>query len=233
MPGLEVIIPIAVLSGVLCVDFRTSIGLMISQPICGGLLVGLILAEPVRGLLAGALIQIMFLGNIFVRGKRVLDLPVAGVTASSLFVLADLELAGDLSAAGTAMILALIVGLMAGWLGHFVYGTLHVKLSGLVEKVVDQAEKGRVWYVSLLNVSLLGFHFVYGFVVLALILPLAYRLIIYTLMFPWARTGSVDLLYVFIPFIGIGSLVRSQILKTQTFWFVSGLIVGGVVLFLT
>jgi len=232
MPGLEVIIPVAVLSGLLCVDFRTSIGLMISQPICGGLLTGLILGEPVKGLLAGALIQIMFLGNISVRGKRVLDLPVAGVTAGSLFILADLELAGDLSAAGTAMILSLIVGLMAGWLGYFVYGWLSVRLSGVVEKVAAQAERGQVWYVSLLNISLLGFHFVYGFVVLALILPLAYRIIIYSLTFSWARMGSVDLLYVFIPFIGIGSLVRSQILKTQAFWFISGLIVGGVVLFL-
>lgn len=232
MPGLGVIVPVAILAGALCVDFRTSLRLMISQPICGGMLTGLILGEPVKGLLAGTLIQIMFLGNIFVRGKRILDLPVAGVTASALFVLTDLELAGDLSATGAAMVLAVFIGLLAGWAGYFVYKLVNIRLSGIAEKAVEMAKDGKLWFLSLVHLSVLAFHFIYGFVVLALLIPLGWRAIMFAVSAPWVRAGSVDVVYIFIPFIGIGSILRSQILKSQVFWFLSGLIVGAVVLFL-
>ncbi|MCD6380279.1 PTS sugar transporter subunit IIC [bacterium] len=230
MLGLGFIIPVSLLGGALCVDFRTSLRLMLSQPICGGLLTGLILGEPFNGLLAGTLIQIMFLGNFFVRGAKTLDLPIAGVISAALFVLVDIKLAGDVSIAAMVMIWALSFGLLAGWFGYFIYRTLFFKLSGAVEPIIKKAMEGKLWYLSLLNFFMVAFNFLYGFVVLMVVLPVGYKTILYFVSTSWRLTGSVELLYIFLPFIGVGSLLRIQILKSQGFWFISGFLISAMVL---
>ncbi len=233
MIGLDLIIPVSLLGGALCVDFKSSLRLMLSQPICGGLLTGLILGEPFNGLLAGTLIQIMFLGNLYVRGTKTIDLPIAGVVSAALFVLVDLNLAGDVSVAAMTMIWALFFGLLAGWFGYLLYRILFFKLSGAAEYVVKKAMAGKLWYLSLLHVSMVVFHFLYGFLVLIAILPVGYKLILYFVSTSWRLTGSVDILYIFLPFIGVGSLLRMQILRSQGFWFISGVILSAVVLVFT
>jgi len=230
--GLEVIVPVSILCGVLCVDYRTSLRLMFSQPICGGLLTGLILGEPFNGLLAGTLIQIMFLGNFFVRGAKTLDLPVAGVVSAALFVLVDLKLAGDVSVEAMVMMWALFFGLLTGYLGYYVYKYLFFKLSDLAEHVVKKGMEGELWHLSFLHFLMLVFHFLYGFIVIVAILPIGYKTILYFVSSSWRLTGSVELLCIFLPFIGIGSLLRIQILKSQGFWFISGLIISAVFLVL-
>jgi mannose/fructose/N-acetylgalactosamine-specific phosphotransferase system component IIC len=231
--GLDLIIPVSLLGGALCVDFRSSLRLMISQPICGGLLTGLILGEPFNGLLAGTFIQIMFLGDFFVRGAKRLDLPIAGVVSAALFVLVDLKLAGDVSVSAMVMIWALSFGLLAGWFGYSVYRVLFFKLPGVAESVIKKAMEGKLWYLSFLNFFMVAFHFLFGFVVLMVVLPVGYKTILYFVSTSWRLTGSVELLYIFLPFIGIGSLLRIQILKSQGFWFISGFLITAMVLVFT
>lgn len=230
---LSLIIPVSILGGALCVDFRTSLRLMVSQPVCGGLLTGLILGEPFNGLLAGTLIQIMFLGNFFVRGSKTLDLPVAGVVSAALYVLVDIKLAGDVSVAAMTMIWALFFGLSAGWLGHFIYRMIYLKLSVVAEEVSKKAMEGKLYYLSFINIFMFLFHFVYGFVVLMVILPIGYEIILYFVLSSWKLSGSLDILYIILPFIGAGSLLKMQIIKSQGFWFVFGFLISTVVLIFT
>jgi len=230
LPGFEVLVSLAVLSGILAVDFRGSLRLMLYQPICSGLLTGILLKEPVQGVVAGTLLQIIFLGNIYLRGEREIDMPSAGVISAAVFILVNLKLAGDHSVSGMVLASSLLLGILAGLLGYYLYRILRARLSDAVENTRKHSVKGNYRRASLLHLSMLGVHFLAGGLMVLIFVPFGYGIILEAVSASGGFTGSVDLLYIFIPFIGIGSLLRIVLFKYQAFWFLSGLIIAGAVL---
>ncbi len=77
------VLSVSVVGGALALDHRAHVRLLVSQPICGGLLTGLVLGDWRAGFLAGSILQMMFLGTFPVRGAPLPDLPLGGVIASA------------------------------------------------------------------------------------------------------------------------------------------------------
>jgi len=230
LPQLKLLIFLSVLGGLLAIDFRGSLRIMLYQPVCSGLLAGLILNEPVKGILAGTLLQIIFLGNIYLRGERDLDMPSAGVISAAVFILVDIRMAGDLSVSGMVMAISLLIGILGGLLGYYLYRFIRTHLSRAVEKALERSREGDYRMASFLHLSMLGVHFLTGSAVCLILIPAGYFLTTEAVAASAGFDGPVEILYIFIPFIGIGSLLRIVLFKYQAFWFLSGLIIAGAVL---
>ncbi|MFO7915606.1 MAG: PTS sugar transporter subunit IIC [Candidatus Krumholzibacteriales bacterium] len=227
---MQLLIFLSVLGGLLAIDFRGSLRIMLYQPVCSGLLAGLMLGEPSKGILAGTLLQIIFLGNIYLRGERDLDIPSAGVISAAVFILVDLRMAGDLSVSGMVMAASLLIGILGGLLGYYLYRFIRSRLSRAVEKALERSREGDYRRASFLHLSMLGFHFLAGFVICLILIPAGYLLAAEAVSAHAGFIGPLEILYIFIPFIGIGSLLRIVLFKYQAFWFLSGLIIAGAVL---
>ncbi|MBN1163911.1 MAG: PTS sugar transporter subunit IIC [Candidatus Krumholzibacteriota bacterium] len=226
------IIATSLLGGILAVDYRSSLRLMVSQPLCGGTLTGLILGAPLEGLLAGSLLQIIFLGNITVRGERVLALPVAGVAMAALYILCGREAGGDVSARGVILFWSLLFAIFTAGVGQVAYRVWENRSNVLVEKAFEFARRGRLRLASTIHLSMLLVHFIYGCAALLLVISLGRAFIVSVALragFPAA--GSPGVFLILLPFLGVGSLVRLHLAKSQAFWFGAGFLLT-VVLFL-
>lgn len=219
------------LGGLLALDNRGSLRFMISQPICGGLLTGLVLGAPYEGFMAGALFQMMFLGCVFVRGERIPDMPVGGVTAAALYVLVNRKLGGDPAVHGAILFWSLLLGIAVSWLGVFVYRLWRRWSVRFYDSAAGFAADGRPGRASAIHMSAVLFHFLYPFLVIAAVLALGRSLICFIVIKAGSASGgSISLLYVLVPFIGLGSLVRLHFIRTRVFWFGAGFLVSYVFL---
>ncbi|MDD4858398.1 MAG: PTS sugar transporter subunit IIC, partial [Candidatus Krumholzibacteria bacterium] len=155
----------SLLAGALAVDDRSSVRLMISQPICAGLLTGFALGDPGGGFLAGALIQVMFLGVIPVRGMPMPDLALGGVAASALYVLALRSINGDPGEKGLVLFLSLVSALVVALVGRALHRFWEGRSYVLTERAVRCVDAGRFRLASALHFSSVGVHFAIGFAV--------------------------------------------------------------------
>ncbi len=216
------LIAVSVLGGVLAVESRSSIALMISQPICAGWIMGSVLGEAADGFMAGALFQMMFLGMVTLRGGRKPDLVLGGVTASCLYVMARLELGGDPAAGGIALVCSLLFGLAVAVFGDLYYSRWERKTWRLSRLALKFVARGDVWMGEVLFASTLLFHFLFGFVVLCGIIYSGHHMISFLIETVNADVGSPELLFSLIPFIGIASLVKLHFVRSRVVWFCAG-----------
>jgi mannose/fructose/N-acetylgalactosamine-specific phosphotransferase system component IIC len=223
---LNPILAASTLGGVLAVDNRSSLGLMISQPICGGLLTGLALGAPSEGMAAGALFQMLFLGFVPLRGERMADLPLGGVTAAALYIIAGRDTGGSPVDSGLVLFWSLFAAFMISALSRIGYELWERRSWSLSVAAMRFVDQGRLGSASAVHLSALLLHFIFGFLLLAVFLPVGRAFIAALLTRVGGEsTGSLQLLYLMIPFIGLGHLVRMQLVKARAFWFGSGFLV--------
>ena len=170
------VVAASILGGLLAVDYRSSLGLMVSQPICGGLLTGLVLGAPAEGMLAGGLIQMIFLGHVPVRGEQKPDLPTAGVTAAALYILVGRAVGDDPALGGSILFISLFTGMLAAVAGHYVYRWWERRATALAIAAARSAEAGRFRRISVIHLSTVALHFAYAFCVLERAPSTAYTL---------------------------------------------------------
>ena len=76
----------SLIGGALSFEYRSSIRLYLSAPLVSGWMTGLLLGQPLHGLMAGVIMQLLFIGAVRLRGRPEADLPPAGVIAAAAFV---------------------------------------------------------------------------------------------------------------------------------------------------
>lgn len=220
------VITASLIGGLLAVDHRSSLGLMVSQPICGGLITGIFLGAPAEGMLAGALLQMMFLGHVPVRGERFPDLPVAGVTAAALYILVKADAGADPALGGVVLFWALLVAILVASLGHYFYRWWERRAAAIVAIAVRGAREGKAVRISGIHLSMLLVHFAYAFAVVLVVLagggPLISRGATALARFSGGGLGTLAAL---VPFIGVGSLLRLHRIRTRIFWLAAGFLV--------
>jgi mannose/fructose/N-acetylgalactosamine-specific phosphotransferase system component IIC len=138
----------SLLAGALASDNRSSLRLMVSQPVCGGLLAGFALGNPREGLLAGAVLQMLFLGLVPVRGIGMSDLALGGVAASSLYILALRSAAVDPAAKGLVLLLSLAAALGVAAAGSCVYRFWESRAHVFTDAALRLAGRGRFGLAS-------------------------------------------------------------------------------------
>ncbi len=220
------VIASSLLGGILAVDYRSSLRLMISQPICGGAIAGLVLGDPYNGLLAGTLLQVIFLGHIAIRGGKTPDLPLGGVVASSLYITVGRKLGGDQSLEGLVLFWSIFISVMKAVAGQIFYELWERRSAALTDKAFDYARRGSLRRASAIHLSMLFFHFLFGVIVLLIVLPAGGVFVKYAALGSESWAGhSPGAFRILLPFIGVGSLVRMHKTKPHLFWFGSGFFV--------
>lgn len=223
---MNAVLTVSLLGGLLSLEHRAELRFMISQPVCSGLLTGLILGSPVEGLLAGAMFQVMFLGFVPVRSEGVPDLPIGGVAASAYYILSVQRLGGSPSGDGIILFCALTFGLAISLMGYSLYRMWAKRTWTFFEVARASAMDGRFRYAKAIHLMALIFHFLYGFLVLLALIPAGTAIIAFvTARVGVGQGGSMNSLQYLVPFIGVGSLARLYFARSRAFWFGTGFLV--------
>jgi mannose/fructose/N-acetylgalactosamine-specific phosphotransferase system component IIC len=213
----------SLLAGALALDNRSSLRLMISQPVCGGLLVGFALGSPREGLLAGAVLQMMFLGMIPVRGIGMSDLALGGVAVSSLYILALRSAAVDPAAKGLVLLLSLAASLGVAAAGRCVYRFWESRSHVFADAALRLAGRGRFALASALHFSTLAIHFAVGFAVTAAVVIALVPAVAWIAAAAWGKWAEpLASLSVLLPFIGAGSLFALNLGRVRGSLFLAG-----------
>lgn len=217
------LVGLPLLGGALAVDNRASVRLMISQPICAGLLAGLVVGNPHDGFVAGALLQMLFLGMIPVRGIAAPDLALGGVVAGALYARAPGSMNADAGAKGLILLISLACALVVGVAGRALYRLWERRSYAFTGAALALAERGRFALASALHFSTALVHFAIGCVVTGIAFVAGASVI--SVLVP-AVAGKwcepLASLPVLAPFIGAGALVLLNLTRVRLFLFVAG-----------
>lgn len=215
----------------MALENRSSLGLLLSQPISGGVLTGLVLGAPGEGLFIGALLQMIFLGFVSVRGLRIPDIPVGAVAGAALYILSGRALGGDPSLEGFMLFWAILTALFVSGLGGSIYKGWETVSWRLFELAGDYIREGKMGRASAVHLSTLLFHFLYAFVVLLIGVPLCRMLVVFVASRLHAEaTGPLGLLLYVLPLIGAGRLMQLHMATRRIFWFGAGFLASYVFL---
>jgi mannose/fructose/N-acetylgalactosamine-specific phosphotransferase system component IIC len=220
---MDPVLSASLLAGALASDNRSSLRLMVSQPVCGGLLAGFVLGNPREGLLAGAVLQALFLGMIPVRGIGMIDLALGGVAVSSLYILALRSAAVDPAAKGLVLLLSLAASLGVAAAGRCAYRFWESRSHVFSDAAVRLAGKGRFALASALHFSTIAVHFAFGFAVTAAVVAGGVPAVVWiagTASGNW--TGPLASLPALLPFVGAGSLLALNLGKVRGVLFLAG-----------
>jgi len=214
---------IPLLGGGVAVDNRSSVRLLISQPVCGGLLAGLVLGNPLEGFLAGALLQMIFLGMIPVRGIAAPDLPLGGVVAGALSILAQRSMNVDPTAKGLILFLSLAAAIIVASAGRAAHRLWESRSYFLTEGALRLAGAGRFRLASALHFSTVPVHFAIGFALTAGAVlggvPAIVR-IVEAISGKWC--DPLRSLPVLLPFIGAGALLALNLTRVRIVLYLAG-----------
>jgi fructoselysine and glucoselysine-specific PTS system IIC component len=215
---------VSLIGGALTLEHRSSLRFMFSQPICSGLILGLALGAPSEGLFVGLMFQVMFLGYVHLRGERIPDIPIGGITSSALYILSMRRLGGFYG--GTVLFLSLLLGLLVSLGGYVLYRIWERKAWDVSARAMRYIMEGRYRLAARLHMAGLLFHFVLGFVILMVVIPAGVEFVTAVA----GRAGSewgeaVDAIRFIVPFMGAGLLARLYFVRDRTFWFGAGFLV--------
>jgi mannose/fructose/N-acetylgalactosamine-specific phosphotransferase system component IIC len=215
---------VSLIGGALTLEHRSSLRLMLSQPVCSGLILGLALGSPAEGLFAGLMFQVMFLGYVHLRGERIPDIPVGGLASSAIYILSIQRLGG--ASGGSVLFLSLLLGLLVSLGGYGLYLVWERRAWDVSALAMRYIMEGRYRLAARLHMTGLLFHFILGFVILIAVVPAGVGLV--TLVagrsgMGWG--GAVDAIRHIVPFIGAGLLARLYFVRERAFWFGAGFLV--------
>lgn len=138
MSEVQMIVALSLLGGALSVDATAALQVMLSQPLVAGSIAGVVVGDPVLGLVVGSTLQLIWIGVLPVGAA---PFP-AGAVAGSVGVGVGAILAGSGVSEGLAVAAGTIAGLTAGVVGQSV--TSHVRRLnvGYAEIAESRAEQG-------------------------------------------------------------------------------------------
>ncbi len=119
------------------------------RPMIGGLVVGLILGDPVQGTIIGATINLMYIGFISAGGSMPSDMSLAGILGTALAITGGLE-------TEAALAIAVPLGLVGAifWVGSMTICTAFVPLA---DRLAEKGETDKVWIPNVLLPQLVKF----------------------------------------------------------------------------
>ena len=112
------------------------------RPMVSGLIVGIILGDPVQGTIIGATINLMYIGFIGVGGAMPADMSLAGVLGTALAISSGID-------TNAALAIAVPLGLIGSivWVGRMTLDSVFVRVA---EKYAEEGKPEKVWIVNIL-----------------------------------------------------------------------------------
>ena len=219
----------SLLGGALSFEYRTSIRLYLSAPLVSGLITGLLLGYPLHGLMAGVLMQLLFIGSVRLRGRPEADLPPAGVIAAATFIIVSRDTGRVTTMDGLILFWSLLLGLTVAALGSIFYTQWEKFAARPAGRGLELARKGRTRSASAIHIGLSLVHFAWGFlVVLAVLLPGLAAVRYLSTRIDVMSAGSMGSLPYLIPLIAAGAILKLLRDRTRLFWFGAGFLIAAV-----
>jgi len=219
----------SLIGGALSFEYRTSIRLYLSAPLVSGLITGLLLGYPLHGLMAGVLMQLLFIGSVRLRGRPEADLPPAGVIAAATFIMVSRDTGRVTTMDGLILFWSLLLGLTVAALGSIFYTQWEKFAARPAGRGLELARKGRTRSASAIHIGLSLVHFAWGFlVVLAVLLPGLAAVKYLSTRIDVMSAGSMGSLPYLIPLIAAGAILKLLRDRTRLFWFGAGFLIAAV-----
>ena len=219
----------SLIGGALSFEYRTSIRLYLSAPLVSGLITGLLLGYPLHGLMAGVLMQLLFIGSVRLRGRPEADLPPAGVIAAATFIIVSRDTGRVTTMDGLILFWSLLLGLTVAALGSIFYTQWEKFAARPAGRGLELARKGRTRSASAIHIGLSLVHFAWGFlVVLAVLLPGLAAVRYLSTRIDVMSAGSMGSLPYLIPLIAAGAILKLLRDRTRLFWFGAGFLIAAV-----
>lgn len=228
---MDPLLTVSILGGILAVFYRSSLRVMISQPICSGLIVGLLLGSAQEGFLAGSVFQMIFLGLPAIRGEHLPDITLGGVAAASIYILTLRQPGCGEGAVGVVFAGSILSGILVSAAGRYFYVAWGRWSGALAERVLEMIKNGDLRSASAVHLSMLLVHLVFGAALVAGAVLAGRGLITYiTLHSGSMPAGALASIHLLLPSMGIGSLLRLYHTKSQLFWFAAGFLLFSVIM---
>lgn len=219
----------SLIGGALSFEYRTSIRLYLSAPLVSGLITGLVLGSPAHGLVAGLMMQLIFIGSVRLRGRPEADLPAAGVIAAAAFIIVSRESGSITPVSGLILFWSLLLGLMVAAAGSIFYTQWERFASRPAGRGLDLARRGRTRSASALHMALSLVHFAWGFLIILVVLPPGLAAVRYlSTRIDVMSAGSMGSLPYLIPLVAAGAILKLLSDRTRLFWFGAGFLIATV-----
>jgi len=226
---MDPLITSSLLGGALSFEYRTSIRLYLSAPLVSGMVTGLLLGSPAHGLVAGVMMQLLFIGSVRLRGRPEADLPPAGVIAAAAFIIVSRDTGQIATMDGLILFWSLLLGLTAAALGSIFYTQWERFAAGPAARGLDLACKGKTRTASALHIALSIVHFAWGFIVVLAVLPPGLAAVRYlSTGVDMLSAGSMGSFPFLIPMVAAGALLKLLRGRTGLFWFGAGFLIAAV-----
>ncbi len=119
------------------------------RPMVSGFIVGIILGDPITGVIIGATINMMYIGFISAGGSMPADMSLAGILGTAIAITGNID-------ANAALALAVPIGLLGAivWVGRMTLDSFFVRVA---DKYVEKGEIEKVWIANILLPQILLF----------------------------------------------------------------------------
>lgn len=205
------IILVSLVGGLLSLDRTVAFQIMICRPITAGFIIGLILGQPVTGLVMGAMIELVWINNLPLGGQLPPNECLAAIIVTAAVVITR-------PAAGAPPPEYLTLGFLFAppWarLAAHISVTFRRFNSWLARAAVGAASGNQAHRVYFYHLTGVGMTFLRSaaFIFISLMLTIFLINSLYPLLTPWART-ALGWLYYAIPLIGVASALSSMHVK--------------------
>jgi mannose/fructose/N-acetylgalactosamine-specific phosphotransferase system component IIC len=126
-------------------------GMFLGRPLFSGLVVGLILGDPIKGMIVGATINLIYLGVISAGGSSPADATVAGIIGTAAAITGGLD-------AQKALAIAVPIGLL-GVTGNTITMTICSIFPAWADAAAEKGDLNRLAFVNLVPRQLVNFPF--------------------------------------------------------------------------
>lgn len=219
------IISAASIGALAALDNRSGLKIFFTNAISSSMAAGIVLGDWRTGFMAGALLQMMFLGIVPVRGAPLPDLPLGGVVCAAFAIIAVRVSGADPSIGGLSIVFAIAAGIATALAGREIYRVWEKKAHFLADLSRQALDKGRWWATDALHFSTLIFHFCLGFAIVAVAVSVGlYVSTATTRMSGLDRSLDLSSLEAILPFIGASSLALLQYTRMRFFFFLVGFV---------
>ncbi len=197
---------VALVGGLICLD-RNLLQVMISRPIVAGPLTGLLLNDFSAGLVAGALIELLWIDRLPIGSYVPPNDSMTAILITASSILAGAQV-GRVSP--EIMTLAIVLLLPVGLLGQKIDTLITIKNNQLSHRAIACARKGDARGISRIHLTAIARAFLLNVVLLFVLLIAAVAVLRW--LFPLlsdAVLQGLRYMYIFIPVLGIAVAINT------------------------
>lgn len=121
----------------------------LQRPLVCGLVIGIILGDPLKGAMIGGTINLVYLGFISAGGSMPADMALAGILGTAFAITGNLD-------ATTALSLAVPIGLLGTlvWYGRMTFDPIFVHMA---DRYIEQDQYHKIWRANVLYPQIMCF----------------------------------------------------------------------------